>query len=98
MDDDHPVAVHARAGGARARPGAAARQRALPGLEMLRTELADAAGRLCLPEVNDKALDGLKFSSALPHRLAVATLATRLADLPAAAAVLAEPIRVTHLA
>lgn len=34
--------------------------------EMLRAGLADAAGRLCLPEINDKALDGLKFSAALP--------------------------------
>ncbi|MFG2052813.1 DEAD/DEAH box helicase [Micromonospora sp. NPDC048930] len=66
--------------------------------EMLRAGLADAAGRMCLPDVNDKALDGLKFSAALPHRLAVATLASRLADLPAAEAVLAESVRLTYLA
>lgn len=46
---------------------------------------------LCLPEVNDRAVAGLKFSSALPKRLAVATLAARLADLDAAAKILAEP-------
>jgi ATP-dependent helicase Lhr and Lhr-like helicase len=48
---------------------------------------------LCLPSIDDKALAGLKFSDALPRPLAVATLATRLADLDHAAAVLAEPIR-----
>ncbi|MFD6609642.1 hypothetical protein ACFWD1_12185 [Micromonospora chalcea] len=42
-------------------------------------------------------MTGLKFSAALPHRLAVATLASRLADLPGAEATLAEPVRVTHL-
>jgi len=55
---------------------------------------ADAAARLCLPEVNDQAVVGLKFSTALPKRLAVATLAARLADLDAAATVLAEPTRI----
>ncbi|GIF21391.1 ATP-dependent Lhr-like helicase [Actinoplanes tereljensis] len=54
---------------------------------------ADAADRLCLPEVSTKALDGLKFSAALPERLAVATLAARLADLTGAARILAEPAR-----
>jgi ATP-dependent Lhr-like helicase len=54
---------------------------------------ADAAERLCLPEVDNKALHGLKFSAALPERLAVATLATRLADLDGAATVLREPTR-----
>ena len=49
--------------------------------------------QLCLPEVDDKALAGLKFSDALPRHLAVATLAARLADLDHAAAVLAEPVR-----
>jgi len=53
-------------------------------------ELGD---RLCLPEIDDKALAGLKFSDALPRHLAVTTLATRLADLDHAAAVLAEPVR-----
>jgi len=49
--------------------------------------------RLCLPEVDDKALAGLKFSEALPQHLAVATLAARLADLNHARAVLMEPVR-----
>jgi ATP-dependent helicase Lhr and Lhr-like helicase len=49
--------------------------------------------RLCLPEIDDRALSGLKFSDALPRHLAVATLAARLADLDDAATVLAEPIR-----
>ncbi|HEX6970375.1 MAG TPA: DEAD/DEAH box helicase [Micromonosporaceae bacterium] len=55
--------------------------------------IADAKDRICLPEIDDKALAGLKFSTALPHRLATATLAARLADIDNAAAVLAEPTR-----
>ena len=49
--------------------------------------------RLCLPEVDEKALAGLKFSEALPRHLAVATLAARLADLNHAGAVLAASVR-----
>jgi ATP-dependent Lhr-like helicase len=62
-----------------------------------RTLVADADQRLCLPDVNKKALDGLKFSEALPERLALATLASRLADLDGAAAVLREPTRFVHI-
>jgi ATP-dependent Lhr-like helicase len=60
--------------------------------DMWRAGTGDAASRLCLPEVDERALAGLKFSDALPHRLAVATLAARLADLNSAATVLAEPV------
>jgi len=49
--------------------------------------------RLVLPEVDDKALAGLKFSDALPRHLAATTLAARLADLEHAADLLAEPVR-----
>ncbi|MET8092404.1 DEAD/DEAH box helicase [Micromonospora sp. NPDC005220] len=63
----------------------------------VRAAMTDAVERVCLPDVTDKALAGLKFSAALPERLAVATLAARLADVPAARAVLAEPARVTYL-
>ena len=49
--------------------------------------------RLCLPEVDEKALAGLKFSEALPRHLAVATLAARLADRSNAQAVLMEHAR-----
>ena len=48
---------------------------------------------LCLPEIDVEALNGLKFAAALPHRLAVATLAARLADLEGAAHVLGESTR-----
>lgn len=58
-----------------------------------RALIADASQRLCLPDVNKKALDGLKFSQALPERLAMATLAARLADLDGAAAILGESVR-----
>ncbi|MDX3450863.1 DEAD/DEAH box helicase [Streptomyces sp. ME02-8801-2C] len=53
----------------------------------------DATDRLCLPSVDERALRGMKFSEALPPRLAEATLAARLADTESAAAVLAEPVR-----
>ena len=53
----------------------------------------DAADRICLPEVDQAALAGLKFSEALPERLATATLAARLADVDSAARVLVEPVR-----
>lgn len=52
-----------------------------------------ALDRICLPEVDERALAGLKFSEALPHRLAIATLATRLADLDAARELLLRPVR-----
>jgi len=61
--------------------------------EAWREATADASQRLCLPAVSEKALVGLKFSVALPPRLAVATLATRLSDLDGAAAVLDTPTR-----
>jgi hypothetical protein len=53
------------------------------------------AGRdqLCLPEVDERAVKGLKFADALLPRLAESTLARRLADLESAARVLAEPVR-----
>jgi ATP-dependent Lhr-like helicase len=50
-------------------------------------------GRLMMPLVDEKALEGLKFSEALPRHLAEATLATRLADLDRAAEVLTEPVQ-----
>ncbi|MGH3198454.1 MAG: DEAD/DEAH box helicase [Streptosporangiaceae bacterium] len=63
--------------------------------EMWKAGTADAAERLCLPDVDQRALAGLKFNEALPERLATATLAARLADLDSAARVLAEPVRFT---
>ena len=61
--------------------------------EMWRAATAAGERQLCLPHVDEQALAGLKFSAALPPRLAEATLAARLADLPGAKAVLAEPVR-----
>ncbi len=61
--------------------------------QMWQAGLTDAAERLCLPEVDERAVAGLKFSDALPRRLAVATLANRLADLEGAGRVLDEPVR-----
>lgn len=61
--------------------------------EMWKAATKDAAERLCLPEIDHDALTGLKFSEALPERLATATLAARLADVDSAAAVLGQPVR-----
>jgi len=63
--------------------------------QMWKLATADATERLCLPDVDDDAVAGLKFSEALPERLAVATLAARLSDLPAAERLLAESVRFT---
>ncbi|MFC4110355.1 DEAD/DEAH box helicase [Micromonospora zhanjiangensis] len=61
--------------------------------ERWRAATRDASWKLCLPEVSERAVRGLKFSAALPERLAVATLAARLADFDAAAAVLDLSVR-----
>ena len=61
--------------------------------EMWHEVTADAAEQLSLPDIDERALNGLKFNEALPHRLAVATLSARLADLDAATTVLSEPAR-----
>ncbi|GAA4855287.1 DEAD/DEAH box helicase [Saccharopolyspora rosea] len=47
----------------------------------------------CLPEVEERALKGLKFSEALPYDLATGTLASRLADLDGARKLLRRPVR-----
>ncbi|HCA87291.1 MAG TPA: ATP-dependent helicase [Streptomyces sp.] len=52
---------------------------------------------LVLPDVDPRAVRGLKFSAALPERLAVATVAARLADFESARAVLSEPARLVDL-
>ncbi len=62
-----------------------------------RAVVTGAGERLCLPDIDRRAVAGLKFGAALPERLAAATLAARLADLDAAAAVLAEPVRFANL-
>ncbi|MFG2890787.1 DEAD/DEAH box helicase [Streptomyces sp. NPDC048248] len=54
---------------------------------------AAAIDQLCLPAVDTRAIHGLKFSAALPQRLAEATLAARLADLDGASAALKETSR-----
>jgi ATP-dependent Lhr-like helicase len=61
--------------------------------EMWREARADAGEALVLPDVDRRAVRGLKFSAALPERLAVATVAARLADFEGASAALAEPVR-----
>ncbi|KFU81959.1 ATP-dependent helicase Lhr and Lhr-like helicase [Amycolatopsis lurida] len=61
--------------------------------EIWRTGFSSASSQLSLPEVDERALAGLKFNEALSERLAIATLSARLADLDAASAVLSEPAR-----
>ncbi|MFD8670823.1 DEAD/DEAH box helicase [Streptomyces microflavus] len=56
-----------------------------------RVELPDS---LTLPTVDPRAVRGLKFSVALPPRIAITTLAERLADLDGALAAAREPVRV----
>ena len=58
---------------------------------MWKLATADALERLCLPDVDADAVAGLKFGEALPERLGMSTLASRLADLPSAERVLGEP-------
>ena len=58
-----------------------------------RSLVVQVKDRLCPPEIDEKALSGLKFSDALPRHLAEATLAARLADLEHAESVLLEPCR-----
>jgi ATP-dependent helicase Lhr and Lhr-like helicase len=60
---------------------------------MWQSGTADAADGLCLPDGDERALRGLKISEALPERLAIATLAARLADVDGASRVLSEPVR-----
>ena len=52
---------------------------------------------LCLPMIDEDALTGLKFSTALPRHLAEATLSARLADLDGARRCLLEPVRFVRL-
>ncbi|MGW5970124.1 hypothetical protein [Streptomyces sp. NPDC055186] len=58
-----------------------------------RAAVADTGTGLTLPEVDPRAVRGLKFAEALPARLAEATLAARLGDADGARAALAEPVR-----
>lgn len=69
------------------------RMRADLTVDAWRAGIADAVDRVCLPDINPRALSGLKFSAALPPRLATATLAARLADFAGANAALTEPVR-----
>ena len=63
-------------------------------LPALRTAVTAAQDRpLAVPAINDEALPGLKFSTALPRSLAVEALGARLADPHGAVTVLREPSR-----
>lgn len=66
-------------------------------VDLWRAALQEASDDLCLPEPDEKALAGLKFSAVLPKHLAQRTLAARLANLDAATAVLKEPQRILNL-
>ncbi len=60
---------------------------------MWREATGDVTERLCLPDVDARAIAGLKFSTALPERLATATLAARSADMENAEATLRKAVR-----
>ncbi|MDE3723541.1 DEAD/DEAH box helicase [Nocardiopsis sp. N85] len=57
-------------------------------------EVVRSDGPLVLPDVDPRAARGLKFAAVLPDRLAVATVAARLADFDGARRVLDEPVRI----
>ncbi|ODA74664.1 DEAD/DEAH box helicase [Streptomyces sp. AVP053U2] len=57
----------------------------------------NVGANLVLPDVDPRAVRGLKFSAALPEHLAVATVAARLADFQGARAVLSQPVRLVGL-
>ncbi|WP_097880375.1 DEAD/DEAH box helicase [Streptomyces sp. st140] len=59
-------------------------------------EAASSSPALVLPDVDRRAVHGLKFSAALPDRLAVATVAARLADFEGARAALGEGVQFRH--
>lgn len=61
------------------------------------TAMAQASEGLSLPEIDGRAVRGLKFAEALPARLAEATLAARTVDEAGARAALGEPVRFTNL-
>ncbi|WP_329248545.1 DEAD/DEAH box helicase [Streptomyces sp. NBC_01478] len=64
-----------------------------PNMWRIALDAAQDGPTLVLPDVDQRAVRGLKFSAALPQRLAVATLSARLADFEGASAVLSEPKR-----
>jgi ATP-dependent Lhr-like helicase len=45
--------------------------------DLWKAAVCDAAERICLPEVDEQAVQGLEFNAALAPRLAAATLASR---------------------
>ncbi|WP_314224096.1 DEAD/DEAH box helicase [Streptomyces zaehneri] len=61
--------------------------------EAWRVARENVGENLVLPDVDRRAVRGLKFSAALPERIAVATVAARLADFDGARSVLGEPAR-----
>ncbi|GFH34926.1 DEAD/DEAH box helicase [Streptomyces pacificus] len=87
------------------RPVADPLQRPADGWLRLREDLTPAewraargnvGGNLVLPDVDRRAVRGLKFSAALPEHLAVATVAARLADFDGARSALGERVRFQH--
>jgi ATP-dependent helicase Lhr and Lhr-like helicase len=60
-------------------------------VEEWRNATAELPEHLQMPTIDDRAVNGLKFHTALPRQLAVSTLSARVADHPAARAVLMEP-------
>ncbi|ROR38158.1 DEAD/DEAH box helicase [Kitasatospora cineracea] len=61
--------------------------------EMWHAARAAIGDHLVFPDIDHRAVKGLKFSTALPERLAIASVAARLADFEGASAALREPTR-----
>jgi len=66
----------------------------LASLEQTVRQLMTEDPSMMVPQVEDAALEGLKFSQCLPKELGLATLASRLRDESAIRAIFAQPMRV----
>ena len=58
--------------------------------------LADPTPGQIVPQANEQALDGLKFSECLPRELATRVVEARLSDAPGVAEVLERPMRIVY--
>jgi ATP-dependent Lhr-like helicase len=65
----------------------------LPAIRGVVSELASRDPASMTPDIEEGAIEGLKFSRCLPAGLALATLASRLRDSAGVRAVLSQPVR-----
>jgi ATP-dependent Lhr-like helicase len=58
--------------------------------------LSDVPPGQIMPQADEQALDGLKFSECLPRELAIHVVQTRLSDVEGVAAILERPVRIVY--